>query len=293
MVKQKKIIFVNSFKGGTGKTTLSMAHCIDDIFHENVHKNVIYLDLDVLGTATRYLFEEGKLPEEKSFDKTCKPLEIELKSKGKSGTLYVGYLGTEMKKNSNYGKQCFLHHQKMLEEIFIKQIIDFIDEQIRTDVSCLIVIDCAPGFGEIEQKVLTSCYEKKGVEIEQEYLVTLDSAHVEKCIQCLNENSAVVDNTKQHICMVVNDVQNYCSYLLEENRDDMVEMDNIMRQIYNKVSTKSSELDMAFRLWKYSHNIAVKSVYTKSTNLENHVDDYLFTGENYMEWKEGSGFDCS
>lgn len=202
MGKQKKIIFVNSFKGGTGKTTLSMAHCIDDLFHEHVYENVIYLDLDNLGTATSYLFEDGKLPEDKSFDKTSKLQEIELNSKGMLETLYVGYLGTEMKKNSNYGEPCFLHHQKTLEEIFIKQITDFIDAQIEIDASSLIVVDCAPGFGEIEQKVLASCYQKKGIEIEEEYLVTLDSAHVKKCIQCLIEYKTNVDITKQHICLV-------------------------------------------------------------------------------------------
>ena len=288
----KKIIFVNSFKGGKGKTTLSMSHCIDNLFHVHTYENVIYLDLDVLGTATSYLFEDGKLPEEESFDKTGRTKEIEFKSKstGETGVLYVGYLGPEMKKSSNYGEPCFLHHQKMSEEIFIKKITDFIDDQINADASCLIVVDCAPGFGEIEQKVLADCYQKKGVEIEEEYLVTLDSSHVKKCIQGLIEHSAASDRTQPHICIVVNDVQNYCGYLTERGRDEMTEMNGIMQAIYDNMSAKSPKLSMAFRLWRYTQEIAVKSVYTRSTYLENDVDDYRFTGENYVEWEEGKGF---
>lgn len=292
MGKQKKIIFVNSFKGGTGKTTLSMSHCIDDLFHEHDYENVIYLDLDVLGTATSYLFEDGKLPEKESFDKTGKTKEIELTSKstGETGVLYVGYLGPEMKKSSNYGEPCFLHHQKMSEEFFIKRITDFIDKQVKEDASSLIVIDCAPGFGEIEQKVLANCYKMEGVEIQEQYLVTLDSAHVKKCIQGLIEHSAAADTIKPQICMVVNDVQNYCGYLIEHGYDDMTQMNGIMQTIYDNMSAKSPKLSMTFRLWRYAQEIAVKSVYTRSTYLENDVDDYRFTGENYVVWKEGEGF---
>lgn len=291
MGEQKKIIFVNSFKGGTGKTTLSLAHCIDDLFHVHAYENVIYLDLDILGTATSYLFEEGKLPEEKSFDKTGETQEIELKSKstGEIGTLHTGYLSAEMKKSSNYGEPYFLHHQKVLEEIFIKRITDFIDDRVKENVSSLIVVDCAPGFGEIEQRVLADCYKKKRAEIEEEYLVTLDSAHVKKCIQALIEHDAAAEITKRNICMVVNDVQNYCGYLIGEGSDDMEVMDEIMQQIYDKVSVKSSKWNMTFRFWKYAQEIAAKSVYTKSTYLENHVDDYRFTGENYREWKVKRG----
>lgn len=289
---KKKIIFVNSFKGGTGKTTLSMAHCIDNLFNGHMYDNVIYLDLDVLGTATSYLFEDGKLPEGESFDKTSKTKEIELKSGREFESLYVGYLGTAMKKNSNFGEPYFLHHQKVLEEIFIKQITDYIDAQVKEDVNCLIVIDCAPGFGEIEQKVLTYCYKKKYAQIEEEYLVTLDSAHVKKCIQCLIEHkeAAEIDITKRNIVIIVNDVQNYCGYLLDEKLDEMVEMNVIMEKMHDEMSVGLPVDNMAFRLWKYNQQIAVKSVYARSTNLENHVNDYRFTRDNYIEWKAGIGF---
>ena len=291
MAGQKKIIFVNSFKGGSGKTTLSLTHCIDSLFHTKKYDNVIYLDLDILGTATSYLFEEGKLPNEGSFDKTGELKGVELKSGDDVNKLHVGYLSPEMKNSSKYGEPCFIHHQKLAEELFIKRVIDFIEKQIKEAPSCLIVLDCAPGFGEIEQKVLNNCYQKtsKGdVQIEEDYLVTLDAAQVKKCIQCLNYYSKDVDfdGEKRQIQMVINDVQNFCGHLKEEGEDEMQVMEGIME----KVNSETANLKMSFRLWKYSQKIAVNSVYTMRTNVENQVDDYMFTPENYIEWKDGCGF---
>lgn len=289
MEKQKKIIFVNSFKGGTGKTTLSLSHCVDALFHTKEYENVIYLDLDVLGTATEYLFEEGKLPSEESFDKTSKLKKIKLKSGSEVGILYVGYLSPEMKNSSMYGEACFIHHQGIAEEIFIKRVLDFIEEQMNKDMDSLIVLDCAPGFAETEQKILDSCYRKAskmGVKIDEEYLVTLDSAHVKKCIQCLKDNMMTIETTNRSICMVVNDVQNFCDYLKENGRNENDVLDGIMKQIYSE----TSKMNMAYRLWKYSQDIAVNSIYTMRTSFENQVDVYRFTKGNYIEWKEGSGF---
>ena len=80
---RSKIIFVNSFKGGAGKTTLSLMHCITGLFSSSVYENVIYMDLAILGTATSYLFEDGRLPVEKCFDRTGKPVKIALTVKDK------------------------------------------------------------------------------------------------------------------------------------------------------------------------------------------------------------------
>ena len=45
MSTKAKAIFVNSFKGGAGKTTLALTHCIDQLFHKNrSYENVIYID---------------------------------------------------------------------------------------------------------------------------------------------------------------------------------------------------------------------------------------------------------
>ena len=86
--------------------------------------------------------------------------------------------------------------------------------------------------------------------------------------------------------MVINDVQNFCGHFKEEGDDEMQVMEGIME----KVNSETANLKMSFRLWKYSQKIAVNSVYTMRTNVENQVDDYMFTPENYIEWKEGCGF---
>lgn len=77
---RNKILFVNSFKGGAGKTTLSLMHCISNLFDGNDFDNVIYMDLDRLGTATSYLFEDGKLPMDRCFNLTEETVSVELEA---------------------------------------------------------------------------------------------------------------------------------------------------------------------------------------------------------------------
>ena len=286
---KKKIIFINSFKGGTGKTTFSFSKCIDALFRTKEYENVFYLDLDILGTATSYLFAEGTLPSEDSFNKTGQPKGIVLKSGRIRGTLYVAYLSPNMKNKSQYGELYFLNHQKLAEELFVKRVEGFIEEQMTKEVSSLIVIDCAPGFGETEQRILEYCYSKAsktGVELEEMYLVTLDSAHVKKCIQCLEDNNKTTRLKERSVCIVLNDIQNYWDYLKEKGEDPSQVLSDIMQQIQKK----TFNLNMAFRLWRYSQSIAMNSVYTMKTSIENHVNDYLFTKANYIEWKAGRGF---
>lgn len=292
---KKKIVFVNSFKGGTGKTTFSFANCIDALFNakkkkEVEYENVIYLDLDILGTATSYLFDEDQLPNKDSFNKTGEPQKIVLKlNRRQQGTLHVGYISPEMKNNSLYGEPYFLNHRKLAEELFIGKVEDYIEKQMSKKVSSLIVIDCAPGFGETEQRMLEYCYRKFSqaeVELQEMYLVTLDSAHVEKCIQCLKDNKKIVSQGERSIRLVVNDVQNYCDYLTRQGDDCLAELDEIMQTIYQN----SSDLNMTFYLWKYSEGIALNSIHTRKKSLENHVGDYLLTNANYLEWRKGNGF---
>lgn len=44
MDKKSKVIFVNSFKGGAGKTTLALMYCINHVFYQKgQYENVIYI----------------------------------------------------------------------------------------------------------------------------------------------------------------------------------------------------------------------------------------------------------
>lgn len=290
MTIYKKIIFVNSFKGGAGKTSFSLANCINALFHNKIYDNVIYLDLDILGTATGYLFKEEYFSEEKCFDKTGKTVRVELTldPKKESEYLHIGYLSPRLKNRSMYGEPSFIHHQELEKEILFNRAIDFIQGRMRQELSTLIVVDCAPGFPELEQKILRKCHEiaqDKEVDLEEKYLVTLDDMHAKKCFQCLRDSQNYVDYGNRTMTLIINDMQNYYGYLKDRGEDAGERFNTIIE----KMESEIRDLGMNFRLWKYSQDIAVHSVYTQRSSIENNLNDYLFTRDNYMEWEKGSG----
>ena len=53
--KKNKIIMVNSFKGGTGKTSVALAQCVHNWRTKNTYDNIYFLDIDRLGTSLAYI----------------------------------------------------------------------------------------------------------------------------------------------------------------------------------------------------------------------------------------------
>lgn len=279
---KKKILFVNSFKGGAGKTTLSMSYCFDSMFHTKEHENVIYLDLDIQGTATSYLFADNTLPDEENFEITGRTKKININYIKTEKEFYVGYLSPDIKNSAIYGETLFLNHQELAEELLIKSIIEYIDEQMKKDISTLLVLDCAPGFSNMEQKILRHCYEladTEKVEIEEEYLVTLDHAHVKKCLQCLKENEKDMDIKERSIKIVINDMHNYCEFLRKNGEDE----EAVIKGIVKKMREEAEDEHLLIWFWKYSQEISAHSVYSLRRSIENQVDDYLFTNDNYTK----------
>lgn len=284
-----KIIFVNSFKGGAGKTTLALTHSISNLFHEagqDGYTNVFYMDLDVLGTAAGYLFEEKKLPEEGCFTNTESFEEIELYSPSYNRTadLYVTYLSPGLKNRSSFGEAHYVNHQEVAEEVLKNKVLHFIRERLKEENHSLFVLDCAPGFSKFEQGILAACYamaKESKIEIQEDYVTTLDSAHVQKCIQCLNDsqNNFVQDIRGRSIRIIINDMQNYSNYLSKENKD----IEPVWLEIGEKVRAGLHNKAIAIYQWKYSQEIAVKTTFGRVGKVENSVDEYMFTGENFVK----------
>lgn len=279
--KPVKIIFVNSFKGGAGKTTLSLSHCITGFSDPEKYDNIVYMDLDLLGTGTRYLFDENNVPEDKCFDQTGRSVLVKIGS-GKEMDLHLAYLTASYNGRFVLGGPHFAHHQGIIEEMLKQKVLKFIRAQISKPVKTMIVLDCAPGFAEMEQNILKECYNlaKQGkVEIEEEYVATLDSAHVRKCIQCLQESREIfeVPQSIRKIKMVINDMQNYEGYLRREGKNVTKEWEKIA----NEIKAQFSNMKVTLMRWKYSEGIAVKSTYLYERKLENQIDDYILTSANY------------
>lgn len=280
-----KIIFVNSFKGGAGKTTLSISHCITGFSAPKLYDNIVYMDLDLLGTGTRYLFDEKNVPEDKCFDQTGKSVSVKIKTGKQKEQLHLAYLSTSFNGRFVLGGPHFARHQGIIEEALREKVIKFIETQISKPVKTMIVLDCAPGFSEMEQKILKDCYHmalQGKVTVEEEYITTLDSAHVRKCIQCLHEGQKnfEVPKDERSIKVVINDIQNYEGYLRnKEGKDPTKEWDKIAAEIKKQFD----DMEVTLMRWKYSEGIAVKSTYLNERKLENQIDDYRLTSANYRK----------
>lgn len=289
--KKGRILFVNSFKGGAGKTTFSLMHCISGLFqgegYQDSHfRNVIYVDLDILGTGTCYLFDEERLTEDKSFDRTGDSVKVPLGIGRQTEILHMAYLDPKGKIKAAFGEKHFVSHQTIAVDILEKQVTDYIRKAFEIVPETLLVVDCAPGFSELEQKVLGFCYDlagKNDILVEENYVTTLDTAHVRKCIESMNDIDVSFHYRRESRCVhvVINDIQNYVRYVkeVEEAPDAEERIEGIAREIQNRLHNDRVRV----HLWRYSQEMALRNVFSRGQKVENHTEDYLFTGENYRE----------
>lgn len=281
--KKSKIVFINSFKGGAGKTTLALAKCINSLFGtEETYSNVIYMDLDIQGTGTSYLFGDNLLSEERCFEKTGEAVKVELNHEKKVRTLQVAFLNPASKIHSvYYGDARYINHQGIADEMFKRKVLEYI-KKIKGQTDTLFVLDCAPGYTKIEQDLLQEFYnmDKNEVEVEEYYVTTVDSAHIKKCIQCLKESRVGIPIPwrQRNVNIVINNIQNYGG-----NEDERTHrtINTRWSRIAGRIK-KEINADVTICKWEYSQKISAASVFGLESYVQNMVDDYIFTqNENY------------
>lgn len=281
--KKSKIIFINSFKGGAGKTTLSLAKCINSLFgNEDPYSNVIYMDLDIQGTGTSFLFSDNVLTEEKCFENTGEAAEVELEYEHEKRVLYVAFLNPASKIHSvYYGDTKYINHQGIADEMFKRKVLEYI-KKIKGQTDTLFVLDCAPGYTRIEQDLLYEFYNmgKNEIDVEEYYVTTVDSAHIKKCIQCLRESRTGIPIpwSQRNVNIVINNIQNYGGNEDEKtHRTINARWNRIARRIKREIGA-----DITICKWEYSQKISAASVYGEEWYVQNMVDDYIFTKKNYV-----------
>lgn len=288
---QNEIIVVNSFKGGAGKTTLALAHCINALFHERRYENVIYIDLDVLGTATSYLFDRDKLPLEKCFHQTKKAVTVPLSYDGETRNLHVVYLSPELKMQSMYGGLNYINHQELAQQRLRDDILAYVAGIVGRQKGNLIVFDCAPGFSQMEQELLKACYDMKGkkkADIREEYVVTLDSGHIEKCVECIRDSweTLLIPPEYRKIRLTLNDVQNYFQYMEEDEKLDAEKQFREMAQVLTaRLRREDDARNTEIYFWRYSKEFAMRSIFMHQWFVENQIDSYIMTNDSYKMYE--------
>ena len=289
--KQNEIIIVNSFKGGAGKTTLALTHCINDLFHEHKYENVIYIDLDILGTATSCLFDKDKLPLEKSFDHTGRAVEVHLAYDGENRSFHVVYLSPRLKTQTMYGGLNYINHQELAQQRLRDDILTYVGNIVEKRKGNLIVFDCAPGFSRMEQELLMACYGMKlgkKADVREEYVVTLDSAHIEKCIGCIRDSWEILPIRPEFrkVRLTMNDIQNYYRYVSEDTKADVEQQFCEMAQeVSTRLQREDGVQNTDIYLWRYSKEIAMRAIFKHQWFVENQVDNYIMTSDSYKMYE--------
>lgn len=205
--KKNNIVFINSFKGGTGKTSISLSLCVSAALNNKNRKQyskIFYFDIDILGTGSSYkLFPEG-IEDICFFDDYSKKIwhkfskEISLGTDGEKGVFYALCINPNLRiKKINY-ENTAIKVNTSKEQLFISSVIDFIEESSKEKVGDpnLYILDCSPGFNKIERQLISKLGGKPGFDVKEVFVTSYDSSHVEKTVECLKEYFSMKQNLK-------------------------------------------------------------------------------------------------
>ncbi len=296
--KNFKIIMVNSFKGGTGKTSVALSHCIyewkrgqerlkgeEEVYYDNV----FFVDIDRLGTSmSYYLFPEGnKQPvyfetyKKKEAAHICNKIEFR-EDNGQSG-LYAVLLNPVANRRQDYSvHRRMQQHGRIYDTMFSEDILKFIKECMEMGKNSLFVIDCSPGLSEMECQLLGKFYglkedyrEKYDLSVEEVYVTTFEDGQIQKTIECLNENRDLVYRENREVSIVLNDMQN-CIGAAKEDSGFHVEWEMVARGLLKRLKNQDS---VKIRYRQYQVKQMKAGIVGNVQNLDNTADAYMLLKE--------------
>lgn len=216
---KNQIVMINSFKGGAGKTTAALCRCVTE-YKEKRNCNIYYIDMDVLGTGVSYIFDLKDQCVYYNDVDDCDKQNIFNRVKKISwdeesgNNFYVAALNPSARIKPPYGGQDRLRtHPDVERGILRKKIKEIINQIVNGGGNNLIVLDCAPGISYMEDNILEDLYQlekndKKGVSVEEIYVITPDSSHVSKAVDNLNQCSAYMKLHNRKVTVLLNDLYN-------------------------------------------------------------------------------------
>ena len=252
-----KVIMVNSFKGGTGKTSVALSHCVHNREMSLLGKEgydysrIFFIDIDRLGTSMSYaLFPEGEeiiyfdKYSAENYENVCNPVKL---SEEKQDCMFYAVL---LNPAANL-KQDYLVHGRLRQHmesggaIFEDRLIEFMKKCIADGENNLFVVDCSPGLAEMERRLLSSFYKlrkEKKVSVEEIYVTTFDSSQIKKTIDCLNADEDVLHKEERDISIVLNDLHN-CRGIAREDAGFIFDWKKTAWYILDNLKDKGEEVE--------------------------------------------------
>lgn len=300
MIKKEKfkIIMVNSFKGGTGKSSLALSHCIhewkrneeskgvDQTEEEICYPNIYYVDIDRLGTSMSYYLFPEKNQELHYFEEYQKRDAVRVSNKvvlpsGSKGKMYAVLLNPVANRFQDYDTHGRLQqHEKISNTLFTGRILDFLEECMDMGQNSLFVIDCSPGLSEMERRLLDKFYDlrRKGYDlsVEELYVTTFESGQIRKTIDCLNDCADVMHREKREVSIVLNDIQNCIKVAQKKDSDFQVSWEEVAENILRQLSDKKH---VKIRYKEYNEEQMKGGIVNNVKNLDNNTDAYMLLKE--------------
>lgn len=305
-----KMIMVNSFKGGTGKSSLALSHCIhewkrmeeskdrEETEEEIYYSNIYYVDIDRLGTSmSYYLFPEGS-PKPCYFENYRKgeaeqvSNEVALSPDSK-GKLYAVLLNPVANRKQDYDVHGRMQqHEKNNNTIFEAQMLDFLEECMNMGTNSLFVVDCSPGLSEMERRLLKRFYdlqEKYDLCVEELYVTTFENGQIRKTIECLNDCADEMYWEKREVSIVLNDLQNCIKTAQKKDSGLRISWEEAAEGILGQLSDKTN---VKIRYKEYNEKQMKGGIVNNVKNLNNNTDAYVLLKEyreDYISEKRKDG----
>lgn len=281
--KNNKIVMINSFKGGAGKTTVALCRCVSE-YKEKFHHNIFYVDMDILGTGVNYILSlENQNVYYNDIDDTdkCKlPQKVQqiMWDEKKGNRFYVAVLNPLSRIKQSYGGQDRLRaHPDVERGMFRKKVKEMINQIVNCGGNNLIVLDCAPGISYMEENILEDLYQleqndKKSVYVEEIYVTTPDASHIRKTVDNLNECSSYLRQHNREVTVLINDLYN-CEGMdkrcrEEKSEDFLFKREDVIQIIQNDLNLYAVKI-----LYKpYNEDILKGSIIKNEIKLINKMD---------------------
>ena len=282
--KDNKIVMINSFKGGAGKTTAALCRCMSE-YKGDTYQNIYYVDLDILGTGVEYVLSLEKqkvyyndLDDRKNSTLQEKVQKINLEGKNH---FFAAILNPVSRRKESYSGQDRLRSCPDVERgIFQSKVKKLLNQILNGKGKNLIVLDCAPGISYTEECILADIYamrnnDKKSVEVEEIYVTTPDASHIRKTAESLNEYAAYLKKKNRTVTILINDLFD-CEGMSQREREEgeeayfLFKKQNVIREIESIFHIPSLKI---FYL-PYNENLLKKSIIKNEAKLINRPDDY-------------------
>jgi len=319
------IVVINSYKGGSGKTSMALSYCVTRAYNnkkeafqdkkaalqgkKTVNEKVFFIDIDLLGTGSGYMLL-GKA------DKKARWLNSEDRSPAGSTLKLDDYVNV-LKMNQDpigefeiYGilsnpvidayfqeENSYRKNRSVEEAVYRNRIKNIVKEIMRDGVDNYIVLDCSPGVSSMEREILNILYREAcenkdvAIEVQEVYITSYDNGHFKKTVQNLKELSLLTAPAEHNIEVVLNDIHNI-AYLKEiSNTQEGIEGPFHLRlEEKDAVGEIQKELkhikNLKVYTVAYNPNMAAGSLYQNTETAVSHPDKFILNDKNFHEYGE-------